>query len=160
MRCSPLLYALAVSSLFCLPESASAQLDPLAAELACARRELVAAKIEARHYWQVEYQRERRALNSAIEFTEAEVRTLRRRLRDYGPFTLFSTGQPLLVTYQDAKLCLLDAELRLRALVDERNNLVRFHSDKLALLELRVAEARDRVIALEGGGIIELEVIE
>jgi hypothetical protein len=134
-----------------------AETDPHLAELAAARRALVAAKLEARYYWQVEYPRKRRELNAAIAFTDADVRTLKQRLREYGPFTQFSTGQPLSVTYQDLKLCILDAELRLRALRDERNNLVRFHSDELAMLELNVAEARARVIELEGGEVIEFE---
>ena len=88
--------------------------DPNSAELAAARRELVVAKVDARHYWQVEYPRQRRELNAAITLTDAEVRAMKRLLREYGPFSRFSTGQPLFLPIQDLKLCILDAELRLR----------------------------------------------
>jgi hypothetical protein len=157
MHCSRLLYALALTALTFLPETAFAQTDTLKAEIAAARRELIAAKIEARHFWQVEYPRRRRELNAAIEFADAEIRTLRRQFRSYGPFNTFAYGQLPSIAYRDLSLCLKDAEIRHRMLIDERNNLVRFHSDELQLLELRVAEARDRVLALEGGGLIEFE---
>jgi hypothetical protein len=140
--------------------SANAQTDPHQAELAAARRALAVAKIEARSYWQVEYQRDRRDLNAAIEITDAEVQTLRRQLRTLAPFRPFAYGQEPWYGQRDAKLCLKDAEVRLRSLVDERSDLVRFHSDRRALLELRVAEARAAVVALEGGGEIELDVIQ
>lgn len=140
--------------------SAYAQNDPRQAELAAARRALAVAKIEARHYWQVDYQRERRELNAAIEFTDAEVQSLRRQLRTLAPFRPFAYGQEASYGLRDARLCMKDAEIRLRALIEERNNLVRFHSDHLALLELNVAEARALVVALEGGGEIELGVIQ
>ena len=128
--------------------------------MAAARRALAAAKIEARLYWQIDYQCQRRELNAAIEFTDEEVQTLRRNLRSFGPFNPFAYGQRASFAVSDARLCLKDAEVRLRSLIDERNNLVRFHSDQLALLELNVAEARDRVVALEGGGVIELDVVQ
>jgi len=136
--------------------SASAQIDPHQAELAAARRALAAAKIEARLYWQIDYQCERRELNAAIELTDAEVQMRRRQLRTFAPFNPFGYGQQSSFALGDARLCLKDAEVRLRALIDERNNLVRFHSDRLALLELNVAAARDRVVALEGGGEIDV----
>src|SRR3990172_7979078 len=149
MRISYLISAaiVAVSCAFC--GTAHAQVDPYQAELAAARRALAAAKIEARLYWQIDYQCQRRELNAAIEITDAEVQTLRRRLRTFAPFNPFALGQQPSFALRDARLCLKDAEVRLRSLIDERNNLVRFHSDKLALLELNVAAARDRVVALE-----------
>jgi hypothetical protein len=138
---------------------AHSQIDPFRAELAAARSELVAAKIEARHYWQVEYPRKRRELNAAVTFADAEVRALRRQLWEYGPFSRFSSGEPFSLTIENLRLCLLDAELRLQALRDERNNLIRFHADEGRLYDLRVAAARDRVVELEGGGVIEIEVV-
>jgi hypothetical protein len=158
MRCpSRFVFLFAASIVVSTPDVSQAEFLPDPTELAAARRELAVAKLEARNYWQIEYPRRRRELNAAITFTDAEVRALKRRLREYWPFTQFSIGQPLFVTYQDLKLCILDAELRLRALRDERNLLVRFHSDEAQLLDMRVAEARARVIELEGGGIIEFE---
>jgi hypothetical protein len=55
----------------------------------------------------------------------------------------------LFVTIQDVRMCLLDAELRLKDLRAERNNLIRFHSDEWRLLEIRAYEARVRVAELE-----------
>ncbi len=160
MRFSSLILAVVIAATSSAADSAETQNDPHQAELAAARRALAVAKIEARYYWQVEYQRERRELNASIEFTDAEVQTLRQQLRTLAPFHPFAYGQEPWYGLRDAKLCLKDAEVRLRALIDERNNLVRFHSDHLALLELKVAEARALVVALEGGGEIELGVVQ
>jgi len=160
MRFSSPIYALVLVVASSAAGSAHAQVGPHQAELAAARRALAVAKIEARHYWQVEYQSARRELNAAIEITDAEVQSLRRQLRTLAPFHPFAYGQEPWYGQRDARLCLKDAEVRLRALIDERNNLVRFHSDRQALLDLRVAEARALVVALEGGGEIELDVIQ
>jgi hypothetical protein len=105
--------------------------------------------MELRHYWQVEYPRQQRLLNSAIELTRTEIRDLEARLRAYRPFTRFSTGDPFMVTIQNTRRCLREAELRLRDLWAERNALVRYHSDDYRALELRVHEARLRVVELE-----------
>jgi hypothetical protein len=160
MRCSPLYFALALSSLCFLPQSvvaAEVVVDTLADEIACARRELAAAKIEARQYAQVEYPSQLRALNAEIEFTDAEIRTMRREIRRYIPNFKYSYGQLPTMVYRDLPLCLKDAEIRRRTLSAERNDLMRYRANHQQLLELRVAAARDRVLALEGGGIIELE---
>jgi hypothetical protein len=105
--------------------------------------------MDLRHYWQVEYPRQQRLLNAAIELTRCEIRDLRWRLRQYEPFTRFSTGDPFMVTIQNTQLCLREAELRLRDLWSERNALVRYHADQYRELELRVHDARLRVVALE-----------
>jgi hypothetical protein len=114
-----------------------------------ARRDLELAKMELRHYWQIEYPRQRRYLNAAIELTTAEIRNYEARLREYGPFTRFSTGDPFWLTIQDIRMCLREAELRLRDLWAERNALVRYHADHYRELELNVHEARLRVLELE-----------
>ena len=157
MHCSRLFYALALTALTFLPETALADVATLEAQIAAARRELTAAKIEAQQFWQVEYPRRRRELNAAIELTDAEIRTLRRQIRSYGPFNTFAYGQLPAIGFRELPLCLKEAEIRYRALVDERNNLARSHANELQLLELRVAAARERVLALEGGGLIEFE---
>ena len=124
-----------------------------------ARRELELAKTELRHYWQVEYPRQRRHLNAQIDLTEAEIRDYQERLRAYRPFDRYSTGGPFLVTLQDLRMCLLDAELRLRDLWAERNALVRFHSDDWRFLELKVHEARLRVAELEANDVAMTEPV-
>ena len=100
------------------------------AERTAARRDLEQAKIELRHYWIVEYPRQRRQINAAIDLTYTEIRNLREQLRAYGPFNRFSTGQPFLLTMQRVRMCLQVAELRLSDLQAERNALMRFHPDE------------------------------
>jgi hypothetical protein len=128
---------------------ANAQETSVAAERIFARRDLELAKMELRHYWQVEYPRQQRHLDAAIELTRAEICDLQERLHEYRPFTRFSTGDPFMVTIQNTRMCLREAELRLRDLWAERNALVRYHSDDYRLLELKVFEARRRVAELE-----------
>jgi multidrug resistance efflux pump len=130
------------------------------AEVAAARRDLAAAKIEARLYQHAEYECARRELNAEIRLSDAEVRTLRREFRRYGPFNAFAYGQQPAWGYRNAKLCLAEAEVRRRLLIEERNSLHRVHTDQLALLELHVADARARLVELEGGGVIELDVVK
>jgi hypothetical protein len=127
-----------------LPAQESVESDRFAA-----RRDLEFAKIDLRHYLQVEYPRQKRHLDAQIQLTEAEVRTLRDRLREYRPFNKFSTGGALVYAIQDVRMCLLDAELRLDDLRAERSHLIRFHSDQWRLLEMRAFEARARVAELE-----------
>jgi len=116
---------------------------------AAARHDLTLAKMELRHYWQVEYPRLRRHLQAQIDLTEAEIRAYKRQLREYRPFSSFSLGQPFTVTIEEIRLCLLEAELRLRDLWAERNALVRFHSDDWRALEMKVHAARLRVAEIE-----------
>jgi hypothetical protein len=118
-------------------------------ERAALRRELGEANLELRHYLQVEHPRQRRHLDAQIQLTEAEVRALQGRLREYRPFTRFSTGNPLNVTIQHTQMCLLDAELRLADLRAERNNLIRFRSDQWRVLEMQAFELRMRLAELE-----------
>ena len=151
--------AFAVAVVLC-PGVASADVDSYEAELAAARRDLAAAKIEARLYRHSEFEYARRELNAEIQLSDAEVRTLRREFRRFGPFNAFAYGQQPAWGYRNAKLCLAEAEVRRRLLLEERNNLQRVHVDRLALLELRVADARARLVELEGGGVIELDVVK
>jgi hypothetical protein len=131
------------------PVTSFGQYSGLAAERATLRRELESAKLDLRHYLQVEYPRQRRHLDAQIQLTEAEVRALKDRLRGYRPFSKFPTGNALMVTVQHAQMCLLDAELRLADLRAERNNLIRFHSDEWRVLEMRAFDVRMRLAELE-----------
>jgi hypothetical protein len=149
MRFSPSLLVTALVLNLLSNTYVSAQDDAVVFERRNARRELELAKIDLRHYWQVEYPRQQRHLNASIELTRCEIRDLQFRLRHYEPFTRFSTGDPFMITIQNTQMCLREAEFRLRDLIAERNALVRFHSDQYRELELRVLEARQRVIALE-----------
>ena len=149
MRFSPVLLCLAIIAI-CSPKSIlRAEETADLTERINARRELEIAKSELRQYWQVEYPRQRRHLNAAIELTELEIRDLKARLREWGPFSRFTYGDPFMVTIQETQMCLRDAELRLRDLWAERNALVRFHGDEWRGLEWKVFDARLRVAQLE-----------
>lgn len=128
---------------------ANAQQEPTLIERLSARRDLELAQMDLRHYWQIDFPRQQRYLNAAIELTKREIRDLQVRLRQYQPFTRFSTGDPFMITIQNTQMCLREAELRLRDLWAERNALVRFHADQYRELELRVLQARLRVLDLE-----------
>jgi multidrug efflux pump subunit AcrA (membrane-fusion protein) len=130
--------------------------DSLSAARADVRRDLAIAKAEARYYWQVDYPQQQRDLNAAIELTEAEIQATRLQLRQYEPFDHFSVGQPLYMPIQGMRVCLLEAELRLERLRQQRNALIRFHSEQGYLLDQRVADIRSRLVELEGGEVIEV----
>lgn len=149
MRFSGAILILAIASLLSANQVARAQDENYAAARAAARRELLLAKLELRHYQQVEYPRLRRHLQAEIDLTEAEIRAYKRQLHEYRPFSRFSVGQPFTVTIEEIRLSLLEAELRLRDLWEERNALIRFHSDDWRFLEMKVQEARVRVVAIE-----------
>lgn len=157
----PRIAVIAFSYFACLISSvANANDVAYEGEVAAARRDLAAAKIESRLYQHAEYECARRELNAEIRLSDAELRTLRREFRRYGPFNAFAYGQQPAWGYRNAKLCLAEAEVRRRLLIEERNSLHRVHTDQLALMELRVADARARLVELEGGGVIELDVVQ
>lgn len=143
-----------------LCSSAHAQHVASDGEIAAARRELAAAKLEAQLYIQNEYDCARRELNAAIRVADEEVRSMHRNLKYFGPFNPFAYGQLPAFHYRNARLWLAEAEARRRLLIDERNNLVRTKGNEFALLQLNVAAARARLVELSGGGVIELDVVE
>ena len=158
MKFSPSLLLVAIATSCIAPELVRAQETPDRIARLSARRDLEVAKMELRHYWQIEYPRQQRQLNAAIALTDAEIRDYRARLRAYRPFDRFSIGQPFLVTLQELRMCLREAELRRRDLWAERNALARFHSDQWRLLEMQVHEARLRVVELEANDVDTNEV--
>jgi len=149
MRFSGAILILAIATALSTVSSACAQDESYAAARAAARRDLMLAKLELRHYQQVEYPRLRRHLQAQIDLTEAEIRAYKRQLHEYRPFSRFSVGQPFTVTIEEIRLCLMEAELRLRDLWAERNALIRFHSDDWRTLEMKVHDARLRVAEIE-----------
>ena len=149
MRFSGAILFLAIATQLSTFSAVRAQDENYAAARVVARRELILAKLELRHYQQVEYPRLRRHLQAQIDLTEAEIRAYKRQLHEYRPFSRFSVGQPFTVTIEEIRLCLLEAELRLRDLWAERNALIRFHSDDWRFLEMKVHEARLRVAEIE-----------
>jgi hypothetical protein len=149
MRFSGVIWCSAIAVLLSTFSMARAQDDNYAEIRAAARRDLMLAKMELRQYQLVEYPRLRRHLQAQIDLTEAEIRDYKERLHEYRPFDRFSVGRPFTVTLQNLRMCLLEAELRLRDLWAERNALIRFRSDDWRLLEMNVHEARLRVAEIE-----------
>jgi hypothetical protein len=119
-----------------------------------ARQELILAKLDLQNYWQVEYPRQRRELNMAIELTQAEIQGNQEQQEALRPFTRFSIGEPFPLTIANLRVCRKAAEIRLNNLQAERNALVRFHSDDFRVLEMRVQAARQRVADLEANDAI------
>jgi hypothetical protein len=158
MRSLSSIALLSAMAAFCGP--ANAQRVASDAEIAAARRELAAAKLEAQLYRETEFECARRELNTAIRVSDEEVRTMRRQLKYFGPFNPYAYGQLPAFHFRDAKLCLTEAEARRRLLIDERNNLNRTHATQFALLRLNVEAARARLVELSGGGVIELDVVQ
>jgi hypothetical protein len=149
MKFSPPLPLLAIAVICSTSVSVPAQDAAYVLERAAARRELYLAKVDFRNYWQIEYPRIRRQLDAQIDLTEAEVRVYKERLRLFRPFDRFSTGSAVAWSLQDMRMCLMEAELRLRDLWAERNNLVRFRTPEWRELELRLHDARVRVAEIE-----------
>jgi hypothetical protein len=148
MRLPSLPLCFAIAAQF-VPTQVLADETNLLSERVTARRELEVAVMELRNYLQVEYPRKQRHLNAAIELTEAEIHDYQVQLREWEPFSRFSIGDPFLITVQNVRMCLREAELRLRDLWAERNALMRFHSDQWRLLEWNVFDARVRVAQIE-----------
>jgi len=156
MRLFPIGVVSAAVVASCCVESAIAQGPSLQARLA-ARRELELAKIDLRNYWQIDYPRQKRELDAAVEMAEMEIRANEEAQQDLRPFTRFSLGEPFPLTIRELSICHRAAELRLKNLQAERNALIRFHGDEFRVLEMRVQEARLRVAELEADDEIVLD---
>jgi hypothetical protein len=149
MKSSPLVGSLVVITL-CAGGSALAQDQASRQARIAARQELELAKLDLQNYWQVEYPRQRRELNQAIELTEAEIRSIEEQQDVLRPsYTRFTLDQPFPLSWAELRVCHKSADFRLTNLQAERNNLIRFHADQFRILEMRVQAARQRVADLE-----------
>jgi hypothetical protein len=148
MKFSPAICSLAIFAI-CGATSALAQNQGSLQARIAARQELELAKIDLQSYWQIEYPRQRRELNLAIELTQAEIQGYQEQQEALRPFTRFSIGEPFPLTIANLRVCRKSAELRLNNLQAERNTLIRFHGDQFRVLEMRVRAARQRVAELE-----------
>ena len=141
----------------CCATSLRAQEQPSWQARFAARHDLELAKIELRNYWLVEYPRQVRELNAAIELTQAEICNNQALQNEYRPFTQFTIGEPFPITIQNLQMCLKAAEIRLKNLQAEKMALIRFHGDQFRFLELKVQVARQRVADLEANDVVESE---
>jgi hypothetical protein len=148
MKFSPAISSLAIVAICCATSALAQQQTSLQARIA-ARQDLELAKLDLQNYWQIEYPRQRRELNLAIELTQAEIEVNQEQQESLRPFTRFSLGEPFPLTIGNLRICRKAAELRLNDLQAERNMLIRFHGDQFRILQMRVQAARQRVLELE-----------
>jgi hypothetical protein len=149
MRSLPVVCVLAFGCI-CLTSNARSEDQPSLAARLAARHELELAKIDLRNYWLVEYPRQKRELDAAIEITKMEICNNDHMQEEFRPFTRFTIGEPFPITIRNLQMCRQVAEVRLKNLEDERAELIRFHGDQFRALEMKVQEARLRVAQLEG----------
>src|SRR5262245_42760326 len=149
MKISPFIVGSFAVVVLCAVDSARAQHEVSREARIAARQELELAKLDLQNYWQVEYPRQRRELNAAIELADEEIRGIEEQQNILRPFTRFTLDEPFPLTWAELRVCRKAADLRLNNLLAERNNLIRFHGDQFRILELRVQAARQRVAELE-----------
>jgi hypothetical protein len=148
MKFSPAVCLLVIVAT-CSATSAFAQNQASLHARVAARQELELAKLDLQNYWQIEYPRQRREIDLAIELTQAEIQGNQEQQESLRPFTRFSIGEPFPLTIANLRICRQSAELRLNNLQAERNMLIRFHGDQFRILQMRVQAARQRVAELE-----------
>ncbi|HEX5472426.1 MAG TPA: hypothetical protein VFW73_11095 [Lacipirellulaceae bacterium] len=158
MRFSVVIFCLIVA-ITCVLSTANAQDDALMPARVAARYDLDRAKLELRDYWQIEYPRQQRELNAAIELTEAELENNQCLLREFRPFPQFTIDEPYPIIVRNLEFCIKECELRLKNLHAERTALVRFHDDRFHLLQMKVVAARLRVAQLEANDDIASEPV-
>jgi hypothetical protein len=123
--------------------------EPSLQDRIAVRRDLEVAKMNLRYYWQVEYPRKCRELDSAIALTRTEIENSRYMLRQFRPFPQFTIDEPYPITVRNLQMCIRVGEFRLNELLAERNALIRYHSDQFNVLAADVYAARVRVADLE-----------
>ncbi len=148
MKFSPAFYSLVIVAIGGATSATAQEQASLQARIA-ARQELELAKLDLQSYWQIEYPRQRRELDLAIELTRAEIRGNQEQQESLRPFTRFTIGEPFPLTIAGLKICRESAELRLNDLQAQRNMLIRFHGNQFRILQMRVQAARQRVVDLE-----------
>jgi len=149
MKVSPFVVGSFAVVVLCAAGPASAQNQVSREARIAARQELELAKLDLQNYWQVEYPRQRRELNAAIELADEEIRGIEEQQNILRPFTRFTLDEPFPLTWAELRVCRRAADIRLNNLLAERNNLIRFHGDQFRILELRVQAARQHVAELE-----------
>ena len=127
--------------------ASSADLNPV---LQTALRELETAQLQLRLYEQQEYPQKLRRFDREIELAQAHVEFYQGRIAEYEQFERFSTGNPLSLSLEEARLGLLQAELKLDELKDDRAMLIRHHPLRCRLFQLQVEAAQDLVDEARG----------
>ena len=139
MRRIPLTLLLGIgtlSALWSLPLVAQNETAILAAQ-----RSLETAQLRLRLYEREEHPRNLHRLEREIELAKAHVESYRRRVAEYEQFDKFDSSNALFLSLEEARLGLLQAELKLEELAEDRYLLLRHHSARLRLFQLEVDEA-------------------
>ena len=103
-----------------------------------ARRSLESAQLRLRLYAHEEHPRKLHRLEREIELAQAHVESYRRRVAEYGQFKYSSA---LFYSLEEARLGLLQVELKLDELEEDRHLLLRHHPARLRLFQLEVEDA-------------------
>lgn len=106
------------------------------------------AQLRLQQYRFVELPRQRQLLNNQVRQSEAEIRVLRRRVRDYRPFLQVGRYSPARTAAENDRLALLAVEQQLKLLRTERINLMRYSRQNSQLYQLDVLRTAARVLEL------------
>ncbi len=115
--------------------------------------------IEAHHAYQLAQLRwqkyrfhqlplQRQSLDQQVRDSEAAIRVLKRRLRDYRPFLQVGRYSPVRTAAENDELALQTLEQELSLLRTERINLMRFSRQNSQLYQLDVLRTAARVLQL------------
>lgn len=117
------------------------------------------AALQQRLYQHVEHPMRIRELRTEIDFSEARLRLLRDRAREYEPMTRWRVGNPLYITAEQTRLEILREERRLRTLRQVYAEEHRLHAVRLRLNAQAVSIAEQRLAHAHppaGDGSIEI----
>ena len=117
-----------------------------------AARDVEIERLKLMLYERISFPTRIRKLEGDIKLAEAEVASFKRRVAEYRQFTKFKYSNPLFISRENAKLQLLEAQIRLKNLKEEKVLLCRFKTTSLRLKELELDRARDRLRRLIGDG--------
>jgi hypothetical protein len=79
----------------------------------------------AHYYHNAVYHREVEHLEQTIRVRQAEIAALKRQLREWGAYDRFRNGRPLMVTIENTRLILMEAQYDLECLEQQLFDLVR-----------------------------------
>lgn len=114
------------------------------AAVSAAARELEMARLRERRYLRVDYPLTIRRLENEIRLARAELGMRVRRIAEYERIAGTHAPQLFLVTLDEERLAVLELELRLETLDEEKLLLQQQHADQCRLLRLQIEAAQDR----------------
>ena len=103
------------------------------------------AALELRLFERLDYPLRLHKLEREIELTDARLASQRRRANEYKQFTKFKYSAPMFLTLEKTRLAVLESELTLKNLEEEKLLLIRHRPALRRLLELRVETASARI---------------